>query len=298
MNGLGGYNIMTTILSTNIEKGGVGKTTLTFNGGYFLAKRRDKRVLLIDMDESMNLTNRFIDRKIPKHLLYQDRRKQGIAVDENYSVKKFFLNGGEDPNIISVDENIDLIAGSSTLSELLDTIKNEMQRMYLLAWFYRNREKLEQMYDYILIDTHNDHSMITDNALVLSDIVIAPVDVDKDSMEKLASEEQHLAYLKKIVREPLSNQSYMNARIVKIGNKVGHIGEANHTFKRVLLQAMEADPSILGYFPFREATFGRTKTEDLPITVLEERKEFQTKSFQQFYEHTYNLYDKIFNLTS
>ena len=48
------------ILSANITKGGVGKTTIIYNGAYFLTMLKNKRVLLGDFDFQMNLTNRFI----------------------------------------------------------------------------------------------------------------------------------------------------------------------------------------------------------------------------------------------
>ena len=50
---------MTKIYTTNIKKGGVGKTTITFNGAFYLAVKKNKRVLLIDLDDSCNLTKRF-----------------------------------------------------------------------------------------------------------------------------------------------------------------------------------------------------------------------------------------------
>ncbi len=44
--------LVVKVFSTVIEKGGVGKTTVTYNGGERLASL-NKRVLLVDMDKNL-----------------------------------------------------------------------------------------------------------------------------------------------------------------------------------------------------------------------------------------------------
>lgn len=47
---------MGTIISTVNMKGGVGKTTLTVNLATCLAKRHNKRVLVLDLDSQISAT--------------------------------------------------------------------------------------------------------------------------------------------------------------------------------------------------------------------------------------------------
>eukprot|EP01038_Epipyxis_sp_PR26KG_P003782 gene3782-5410_t len=47
---------MTKLVSVINMKGGVGKTTLVFNFGMYLAEKHAKRVLLIDLDPQANTT--------------------------------------------------------------------------------------------------------------------------------------------------------------------------------------------------------------------------------------------------
>ncbi|MBT2920729.1 ParA family protein, partial [Vibrio anguillarum] len=47
---------MGKIISLVNEKGGVGKTTMTFNLAYYLSAIEDKKVLVVDLDPQFNLT--------------------------------------------------------------------------------------------------------------------------------------------------------------------------------------------------------------------------------------------------
>lgn len=69
---------MTKSFTVNIQKGGVGKTTLTINGAYYLIEKEDANVLLIDMDESINLSKRF------KELV-----SEGEDIPEESTVREF-----------------------------------------------------------------------------------------------------------------------------------------------------------------------------------------------------------------
>ncbi|WP_262489541.1 ParA family protein [Listeria monocytogenes] len=113
-----------------------------------------------------------------------------------------------------------LIAGFEGLSELTKELEAGKGRGYLLSWFYANIEEIEQKYDFILIDTHNGFSILTYNAIALADTVVVIADIDEDAIEKLTVEEQHIEELKGSFVNPMTNQSFVNAQLVKIGNKV------------------------------------------------------------------------------
>jgi chromosome partitioning protein len=284
---------MTQIITTNIEKGGVGKTTITVNGAAYLAKKCKQKILLIDFDPSSNLTNRFLD-KIPKSLQFFDEKKQGFAIDPNFTVKRFF-DGDGNPDVIKINDKIDLIAGFADLYALKSEIEQGRGRYYLMNWLFSDSTETDR-YDYILIDTHNDNSIITDNALAIADKILAVVDVDGDSMEKIQSEVAHIEKLKQLMIEPQTGKSYVNAEVVVVGNKVNHTGKNHQIFKSVFNDLMTQDAKhYLGYFPFRDATFGRTKTENAMLVDLEEKEQFKTASYRQFFKASYQLYDKVFD---
>lgn len=273
------------VTSANITKGGVGKTTIIYNGAYFLTMLKLKKVLIADFDFQMNLTNRFIP---------VNQRKDLIKPEND--VLNFFKNDTI-PEPILVDDNLWLIPGNPKLAELLDDVKNKKQRNYLLQWYYSNMEKLSEQYDFILFDTHNDHNMITDNILAVSDKVIAIADVDGDSMSMLADEVNHINKLKKLIVNPITGESFVNTKVVKIGNKI--IADAakhpdtstanvdHRNFVKAFNQIMEVDDSFLGYF-WERGPLAKAKTENKSMFHLKNDARYNKKIILSFIKNQKN----------
>lgn len=265
------------IFATNIQKGGVGKTTITYNGAYYLAQRQGQRVLVVDMDDSCNMTNRFRD-------------SIETPVSEISTVRAFFTGGLPQP--LEVGQNIDLIAGDMHLSDLTREVEQGAGRGYLLNWYYKNQKQLDDDYDFILFDTHNDFSIFTDNVISLADVVIAIADIDEDAITKLAQEESHIESLKDAFKNPMTGESFVSAQLVKIGNKVQSNTRDSHEFRAAFEQMMKVDPNFLGYFEFR-SLFAQTKTTGRSLVELE--PEYQRANYREFFTRTWKLYDRIFD---
>ncbi len=150
------------VIAITNQKGGVGKTTTTFNLGVALAKQ-GKKVLVVDVDPQSNLTTYagWYNEDELKYTL-SDLMEQSMN-DEEIKTKK---------SILHHKENVDLIPSSLNLSALENSLAYAMSREYTL----RNcLSVIKNDYDYILLDCQPSLGMLTINALASADSVLIPV---------------------------------------------------------------------------------------------------------------------------
>ncbi len=144
------------------QKGGVGKTTTTFNLGVGLA-RAGKKVLLIDCDPQGDLT-------ICCGYNDNDSLDDTISSLMEKTINDEYIEDGE--AIIHHKEGVDLIPANIELSNTDLQLVSTMNRERIMSMYLQNVKK---DYDYVLIDCMPSLGMITLNAFAAADSVIIPV---------------------------------------------------------------------------------------------------------------------------
>lgn len=151
------------IYAVSNHKGGVGKTTSAINIGAALAARK-KRVLLIDLDPQANLT-------------------QSLGIKDSQLTIYDNLKGEKLISPIEYKNNLYVLPSSLDLSAAEIELSAEPGREYILKEFL---SKLDDKYDYILIDCPPSLGLLTINALTVANFVIIPMQAEYLPLRGLA----------------------------------------------------------------------------------------------------------------
>lgn len=144
------------IIAISNQKGGVQKTTITFNLGYLLAEQ-GKRTLLIDADPQSSLTTIFnID---------ADKNIYDVLIEQE-PIEKV---------IMQIEDNLYLLPCSTELANFEINVAAKHGRENC---FKDMINQIKEQYDYILIDSPPNLGLLLINILNASDRVIIPTQTD------------------------------------------------------------------------------------------------------------------------
>jgi chromosome partitioning protein len=175
---------MAKIISIANQKGGVGKTTTTINLSSLFAAA-EKRTLLIDIDPQSNSSSGL---SVTNHTPSVYEVLVGMKNINEVIITTFM------PHLDMLPSNINLVGAEI---EMVDIENREGLLRSAL-------DKIENNYDYILIDCPPSLGLLTLNALTASDSVIIPVQCEYFALEGLGQLLNTINIVKKHFNKDLS----------------------------------------------------------------------------------------------
>lgn len=208
-------------------KGGVGKTTTTESLAYLFSTLGEKKVLLIDADAQINLTE-----------------TMKVDVDGKRDIRGAIMTRA---NSIDVPletfilptqyKNIDIIAGNPYIEkdEFISIIRKAKLEENMNPWIeVMNEIRAMGQYDIVLMDTHPSYGMETSYPLQACDWVLIPLEPDSRSVSGCTE----------VYKEIVKTRKRVNPNIKLLGiffNKVKH---NTNSSKQYIPSAHENLPEI------------------------------------------------------
>lgn len=232
-----------TVITFNSQKGGVGKTVLSYNYGVYESSKGEK-VLYIDTDYQENSTSNFNQ--------ISDKDKK------NCSIYRAFLHDGKEPkkpfpknlHPTHVGKNMDLMASDRRINNAEDYMRSHHQtafKYYAILHLFTALD-LFKKYDLIIIDTHNSMNLATVNALVVSNYVISPIIPNRYGITAIRGMADNISKKKQELLNPVTQKSLVNCKLLFVGNMVKNTTSIGKQFA----SAIKANKYFVASFPDRE----------------------------------------------
>lgn len=205
---------MSKAITFSASKGGVGKTTMTFNFASYLVQK-GYRVLLVDSDYQGNLSSTF-ESYTNQNTLY-DVFTDGLA------------------KIRTINSNLSLLPASPHLDELEGTLQSKSNKNFLMMmWLHDHLDEIEK-FDFILIDTHPEFGTLTKNMIAVSDYVVVPLEPSEYGF--IQSKQQFDLRMKEFRDDAIdirTRETMIEAKVLYLANRVKHNTRSSHEFGQLI----------------------------------------------------------------
>lgn len=197
-------------------KGGVGKTTSIYQIARHMVLK-GKRVLLIDLDPQCSLSEICLRRYTDLDQL-KPNECLNYVYDMWFQLKQYpniEYKLDKDALVKTIDENLNCIPSNifyknGGLDELAMNMKNDLEDLVILQQFFE-KHKIDEEYDYILLDCPPSNNVVTQGAFLLSDYYLIPSIIQTISIRGVV---HYIKTVEKIYKTYC--EEHRNAEIAKI----------------------------------------------------------------------------------
>ncbi|MBS1596999.1 MAG: ParA family protein [Bacteroidetes bacterium] len=172
-----------SIVSIAIQKGGSGKTTTSINLAAAL-HQQGKKILLVDADPQASLSEALGITNEPEKNIFTELSKE--IKGENGNLKEV---------IVETKSGLHVVPSSIELAGAELELVSVYGREQVFTWML---EKLNNEYDFILIDCPPAIGMLTVNALVASQYILMPMQAEFLPLKGVRSFMHHFKNIKKL----------------------------------------------------------------------------------------------------
>ncbi|MGF2062127.1 ParA family protein [Mammaliicoccus sciuri] len=280
-------------------KGGVGKTTLCKELGYYMARAKNKKMLFIDIDPQSNLTQSFFRRygykqKDELEIEDTDNNKKSQSLKETaISIEMLFsrsrLDTDEESAILKLDANIHIIPG--TLNAVFTERSTRSDMIEEMIEKYLNKNKIYDEYDYIFIDCPPTYSSYTVASILPSDFYITPVKPDTYSI-------LGLKMMYKVVDDIMDNKYkyFENKNLSNIGVVFTGMPRTLPVYKEKLIEKIRNSKVLEkhGTYIFDEMFIQNTEIpKKLSYFIMDNRNEMSIMNLSTLYDEFKERIDEL-----
>lgn len=256
---------MTTVISFANQKGGVGKSSLCIQTGFYLSLKKKKKVLVVDMDGQGNTSSRLAPREVNA-----DGELEPIYSGTK-AAELFLQNIPGGIRVLHCPSGVDLIHTPKNDPELFEKETSSLEE----AMNPRiNTRELFAQYDYVLIDCPPSLGRNLVAALSMTEFVLSPIKLSGfavDGIEGLLKtvigiQQEHnpdLKILGIVINDMIKSVSHLRA-YEQIKNAVPGL-----LFKNVIMNRPPIDTATSDGVPIWTLKYGHVATKEV-LAVIDE----------------------------
>lgn len=163
-------------------------------------------------------------------------------------------------------------------------------------WLADHYDDLAQQFDVIIIDTHNDESLVTANFIAVSDIVLAVSDASKNGYRAWLQLKRFVDDIKAEAIDVITRKSYVTATPYIIGNNIKLFGNHVSDTAKQFLAVMEEDPAYLGTIFTKELLAKSLVYDQSVFEQYQQMTPNEQEKHQNFYDNITYVYQHILDV--